>query len=304
MDENKENNQPIIIKKIKKGGHGGHHGGAWKVAYADFVTAMMALFIVLWILSASTEVQMKITAYFEDPGAFSFVTGKRTVPIDGGMKPLPGKKIDDQSGDASLLEEDLPEGMSLDIYQELKTKARKDSVEAAKLLDEMGSDIEEFLSDTFGDNPETKELVESLKFTMTDEGLQIDLIESKESLFFEIGSATLKVEGKKILDYLAKEIGKLPNSVEIQGHTDSRKYSGSSSYTNWDLSSDRANSTRRYMELKGLWKGQIDVVSGYADKKLLNKENPFSNENRRVSILVKYIKSNEFLETELSKIKP
>lgn len=290
-----EEKQPIIVKKIKKVS-GGHHGGAWKVAYADFVTAMMALFIVLWILSASDQTQMQIQAYFDDPGAFNFITGKRTVPIKTGLDPEQGKTRGENIGDGGGNIEDNNIDSQSQSLQKMMNEAIRDSIEAAENLKSSAEELEDFIDGLINSNDGLKEFSESVKFTFTEEGLKIELIENNENLFFEVGSAKINPKGEKIIGMLAKEIGKLPNSVEIEGHTDSRKYGDSKNYSNWDLSTDRANSTRKYMESKGLWNGQISLVSGYADKDLVNKANPFANENRRVTIYIKYIKSKEFLE--------
>jgi chemotaxis protein MotB len=284
--------QPIIVKKIKKVS-GGHHGGAWKVAYADFVTAMMALFIVLWILSASESTQDQIQAYFDDPGAFSFVTGKRTDPVATGMKPQAGSKIGEQIGDGGGNIEDNDVESDYENIKAVINQSIRDSISAAEDLKQSAEELEDFIDGLISSSNGLSDFSESVKFTFTEKGLKIELIENNEDLFFEVGSSKINDNGKKIINLLAKEIGKLPNSVEIQGHTDSRKYSGSG-YSNWDLSTDRANSTRKYMEANGLWNGQISIVSGYADKELLNEENPFSQENRRVTIYLKYLKSEDF----------
>lgn len=284
--------QPIIVKKIKKVS-GGHHGGAWKVAYADFVTAMMALFIVLWILSASEQTQDNIQAYFDDPGAFSFVTGKRTEPAETGLKPVAGSKIGDQIGDGGGNIEDNDVESDYDNIRAVINQSIRDSIAAAQDLQKSAEELEDFIEGLISSKKGLSDFSESVKFTYTDKGLKIELIENNEDLFFEVGSSKINENGKKIINLLAKEIGKLPNSVEIQGHTDSRKYN-SSDYSNWDLSTDRANSTRKYMESNGLWNGQISIVSGYADKELINSENPFSQENRRVTIYLKYLKSEDF----------
>lgn len=296
-----EEKQPIIIKKITKVS-GGHHGGAWKVAYADFVTAMMALFIVLWILSASDETQEQITAYFDDPGAFSFVTGKRTQPSDNGLESEPGKKIGDNIGDGGGNIEDNDIDNESQSFQKMMNDAIRDSIEAAENLKSSAEELEDFIEGLISSTEGLSDFSDAVKFEFTEDGLKIELVENNENLFFEVGSSKINPKGEKIIALLAKEIGKLPNAIEIQGHTDSRKYSNTNSYSNWDLSTDRANSTRKYMESKGLWKGQISIVSGYADKELVNKENPFANENRRVTIYLKYIKSKEFLDRNRQQI--
>lgn len=290
-----EEKQPIIVKKIKKVS-GGHHGGAWKVAYADFVTAMMALFIVLWILSASDQTKLQIQAYFDDPGAFNFITGKRAVPIETGLKPEPGKTRGENVGDGGGDIKDNNINSESQSSQKQLNEAIRDSIEAAENLKSSAEELEDFIDGLINSSEGLKEFAQSVKFVFTEDGLKIELIENNENLYFEVGSAKISPNGEKIIGLLAKEIGKLPNSVEIQGHTDSRKYGNSKNYSNWDLSTDRANSTRKYMESKGLWNGQISLVSGYADKDLANKANPFAKENRRVTIYLKYLKSKDFLE--------
>lgn len=295
--QNKE--EPIIIKKKK--GHGGHgaHGGAWKVAYADFVTAMMAFFIVMWIMGQSPKVKESVTAYFKEPGAFSAITGKRAVPIDLNLKP---------SGEGDGAKESTPTGMAVWVSNELQdsivkklyAKANQDSTQAAKRVEELHKEVKKFISDQVSKSPEIKELMTSIKIELTKEGLRIELIESSESVFFEVGSANLKAKAREVLMQLANQIGRLPNFVEIEGHTDSRQYSGKGAYSNWDLSADRANAARRVLEINGLWDGQITKVTGYADRKLRNPDNPFDVSNRRISILVKQMQTKDFLPQEKS----
>lgn len=296
----KSGEQPIIIKKIKKGGHG-HHGGAWKVAYADFVTAMMAFFIVMWILAASTDVKEQITAYFDDPGAFSFVTGKMAVPVDLGLKPETSIKKGDETGTGDV-ESDvefsgtLDESALEDFMKEVKELAKQDSISNFEKLKQVANSLEENITKIIQENQENKELLNSIKFTFTEEGLQINLLESKENLFFKKGSSELNEFSKKLLNKLAVELGKLPNDIEIEGHTDSKSYKNIYGYTNWELSSDRANAARRELEVRGLWEGQVKKVSGYADKKLLIPNNPFDDQNRRVTLFVRFLDTKELVD--------
>lgn len=288
--------QPIIIKKIKKGGHGGHHGGAWKVAYADFVTAMMAFFIVMWILASSEEVKEQVSGYFQDPGAFNFVTGKRTIPIDLGLTPERNKGEGKDNGKEAFVIEFEKKTMDT-IEAESLYKALADSALAAKRVEVIGEKIKEEIENQLTAKPELKDIISSIKIEMTHEGLRIELIESTESLFFEVGSSILRKEAIDILRKLALEIGKLPNDVEIEGHTDSRAFKSKAIYSNWELSSDRANSARRLLESAGLWAGQAVKVTGFADRKLRNPGNPFDVSNRRVSILIKQLSTDQFMST-------
>ena len=301
--EQKRKEEPIIIKKKKGHGGHGHHGGAWKVAYADFVTAMMAFFIVMWILGQSEEVKEQVTAYFDDPGAFSFVTGKRAIPIDLNLKPS-GKGESDGEGTGKksdfyfVIPPEQTDTIANKAAQLLKQQAIEDSVKASQRIEKIGETLKQMFKKEIAEKPELKEILSSIKIKMTKEGLRIELIESKESLFFEVGSSRLSKQAVEILQQLAIEIGKLPNLVDIEGHTDSRQYGANAVYTNWELSADRANSARRLLETTGFWEGQISKVVGYADRSLQNPNNPFDLSNRRISILIRQISSNEFLQNQ------
>jgi len=297
--EQKHKEEPIIIKKKKA--HHGHaaHGGSWKVAYADFVTAMMAFFIVMWILGQSEQIRQMVSDYFKDPGAFNFITGKRTVPvkIDIFENPESGKgEGKDKHQFTFFLPPEQQDTLAEKVSQKLKKQAIQDSIKAVERIKTLAEEIKSILSESAAKNPNLAEMFKSIQFELTKEGLRIELIESQESVFFEVGSAKLKPAAKELLTFLAKEIGKLPNYVEVEGHTDSRQYAKQSGYTNWELSADRANAARKVLEENGLWDGQIVKVTGFADKKLKNPENPFDFSNRRTSILIKNISTEEILK--------
>jgi chemotaxis protein MotB len=238
--------RPIIIIK-KKGGHGGHHGGAWKVAYADFVTAMMSLFIVLWLLSSSKPVQEAVGGYFRDPSG----TAEKKGSINAGA----GENF-------TLSKDNMPK-----LKEQLETKIR-----------EM-NDFEKLKS--------------HVEMTITSEGLRIELMESASGTFFESGSAQLNADGRELLITLAQELGKLPNKISIEGHTDSKPYAASdSNYSNWELSTDRADAARRLMQVNGVGANQITQVRGFADQRLRKLDNPLDPSNRRVSLVVEYTPKN------------
>jgi chemotaxis protein MotB len=236
--------RPIIVIK-KKVSHGGHHGGAWKVAYADFVTAMMALFIVLWLMNSSKQIQEAVSGYFKDPSG----TAKKTGTAMTG------------SGENFAVSKDNME----QIKQELMKNIRK------------SADLEK--------------LSKQIEMTVTAEGLRIELMESATGTFFESGSAKPSTTGAELMMLLAEELGKLPNKVFIEGHTDSTPYSGSNAYDNWELSTDRANAARHMMQQHGLGAGQVIQVRGFADQKLRNPKDPFDPANRRISFIVQYVPS-------------
>ena len=233
--------QPIIVIK-KKSGHGGHHGGAWKVAYADFVTAMMSLFIVLWLMSSSSKVKEAVAGYFNDPKG----TGK-----------LLGTEMTGKGGAVAEVSTEALEKLKEKIEAEIK--ARKDLAKLSK----------------------------QVEITITPEGLRIELIEDKNGTFYELGSPRLSQGGQALLALLASELGTIPNSLLIEGYTDSTPYSNDNGYSNWDLSADRANSARRLLQTTGVRANQVTQVRGYADQMLRVKSNPTDASNRRISILVK-----------------
>lgn len=307
-EQKQHKEEPIIIKKRR--GHGGHggHGGAWKVAYADFVTAMMAFFIVMWILGQSEEVKQSVTSYFEDPGAFSFVTGKRAVPVDLNIRPS-GKGDGDADSSGSDKDKSKKDGFVFwlstelqdSIVNRIRDKAMEDSSTAAKRVEKIKEELETLIKEQLAAKPELKDILSSIKIEMTKEGLRIELIESSESMFFEVGSSVVSGKAKDLLVKLGEEIGKLPNQVDIEGHTDSRKYAGKAVYSNWELSSERANASRRILESNGFWEGQVDRVTGFADRRLRNSGNPFDISNRRISILVKQMSAKDFIPEEYKK---
>jgi chemotaxis protein MotB len=233
---------PAIIIVKKKKGHGGHHGGAWKVAYADFVTAMMALFIVLWLMNASKQVQEAVGGYFKDPRG----TSKQVGSNKNGSDTFVALKKEDMS---KLKEQLLQSIHHLDPLDKLKNQ---------------------------------------IEITVTAEGLRIELMESAKGTFFELGSAAPTPALKDMLKVLSVELGKLPNKISIEGHTDSMVYSAARSYDNWDLSTNRANEARRLMQAEGVRPDQIAQVRGFADRQPRLPQHPEDPSNRRVTLIVQY----------------
>jgi len=235
------NKRPIIVIK-KKGGHGGHHGGAWKVAYADFVTAMMSLFIVLWLMNSTPQVKKAIAGYFQDPKGLAEKTGSDVL----GSGPI----------------------VSID-----KTNAEK---------------LKEEIQKAILKNDDLSKLSKQIEITITAEGLRIELIEDTKGTFFDSGSATLSPAGVKLINTLSEQLKSLPNHLLIEGHTDAQPYP-SATYTNWELSSDRANSARRLLQADGIRKDQVSQVRGYADQQLKIVDQPLAASNRRVSMIVQWV---------------
>lgn len=251
-------NQPIRIIK-KKRGHGGHHGGAWKVAYADFVTAMMALFIVLWIVGQSKQVKEYVAQYFKDPGAFMENTK------GGGVfefnKAVVGERIMDE-----------------------QLKRHEDSLHFTAMAQEILKEL--------GGEAGLQHLADQVEIEIIREGMRIELLDRSESFFFDVGTAQLKPEASRLLGIIAHEVAKLPNHVIVEGHTDSRPYSTADGYTNFELSADRANSARRVMVRNGVDLKKFDEVRGVADSRLKNPADPYDVANRRISIVVKFASEN------------
>jgi chemotaxis protein MotB len=234
---------PIIVIKRPKKGHSGHHGGAWKVAYADFVTAMMSLFMVLWLLNSSDKVKKAVGGYFNDP------LGK-SKDIGNGLQGAGNEHLSVKKEDMAKLKEKLEQA----VRQETMLQKFKDNI----------------------------------VITLTTEGLRIELIEGEGSLFFESGSPTPTDAGRDLLGKLAAEIGKMPNKLTIEGHTDSRPYSGRAGYSNWELSADRANAARRLMQTTGTREDQVTQVRGFADESPRNPANTADPTNRRVTMIIQY----------------
>jgi chemotaxis protein MotB len=233
--------RPIIVIK-KKGGHDGHHGGAWKVAYADFVTAMMALFIVLWLMNTSKQVQEAVGGYFKDPT---------------GTSKLVGSNMKGSGESFSLTRDDMPK-----LKEELQKSVRR---------------VADF-----------EKLKDHIEMTVTAEGLRIELMEAESGTFFESGNPVPTAEGKEFLTALAREFGKLPNKVSIEGHTDAKPFAKVGNYGNWELSADRANAARRLMQDNGMAPGQVVQIRGYADQQLRKKDSPEDPSNRRITVIVQY----------------
>jgi chemotaxis protein MotB len=244
--------RPIIIIK-KKVNHGGHHGGAWKVAYADFVTAMMALFIVLWLLNSSKQVKEAVGGYFKDP------SGKSKKVGNG------------ENGSGENLT------VSLDNMSKLKDELQKAVRKVANF----------------------EKLKNQIEMTITSEGLRIELLESDVGTFFQSGVGEPSESGKEMLSKLAEEVGKLPNKILIEGHTDAKPFARSGgAYGNWELSAERANAARRLMQQNGVGVAQVSQVRGYADQLLRKPNAPLDSSNRRISLIVQYQVKPEAEEDE------
>jgi chemotaxis protein MotB len=278
----KDTNQPpiIIVKKIKKGGHA-HHGGAWKVAYADFVTAMMAFFLLLWLLNATTDEQKKAIADYFSPSVITggnrgnaglfggtSISSKASLSANGGAT-VPMPKPDDQA------EEDV------DV---------DDETIKAKIAEQEKANFEqaaEELKQAIAGVPDLADLKENLLVDQTPEGLRIQLVDREKVTMFELGSAKPLPHTEKLLALVTQAVSKLPNKISVTGHTDATPYRGGvKGYSNWELSADRANASRRTLVESGIADGRIMLVQGKAETDPLIVEEPNSPRNRRISIVL------------------
>ncbi len=281
-------NQPIIIKRIKKGGHG-HHGGSWKVAFADFVTAMMAFFMLMWLLGSTTpEQKAAISDYFNNPSAVpgpggasnSMIKngGEMDVPTGEGMNPQQHNKpgeIETESDDANAGKATLEDITA----EELEEMARK------KERDEMESLLEDLKKSTQAGQA-LAPFKDQLLLDITSEGLRIQIVDKENRPMFDSGSANLKSYTQTILKEVSRVINKSGNRISISGHTDRTPFAGSNGYSNWELSADRANAARRTLVEAGLNEAKIGRVVGLSDSVLFDRTNPYNPINRRISIVV------------------
>jgi chemotaxis protein MotB len=255
--------QPIIIRK-KRGGHGAH-GGAWKVAYADFMTAMMAFFLLMWLLNSTTQAERDgIAEWFQNPSAPHGAGGASTSMIQFG----------------GALEVPRGEG---DPFKNVRIETIEDTQADKARLDELLGELMEQIEST----PSLKDFQDQLLLDITSEGLRILIVDRENRPMFDLGGTRLKWYTRVILHELSKTINKVPNFVSIAGHTDAMPYSAErTDYSNWELSADRSNAARREMIAGGMDKHKFGRVVGLADSVLFDKENPLNPINRRISIVV------------------
>ncbi len=251
---NKQRETIIIVRKKKRHGHG-HHGGAWKVAFADFMTSMMALFLVLWLITQSSDVKSAIAGYFQDPLGRASEFGSSIIPGEGAQAANPRP---------------IPQPQVTDI--------RRDRLQV------LGERIRQMLSRSvdFG------KLANHIEIDLTNEGLRIQLLEDSNGVFFETGSAHPRPAGVALLGAIGEQLATVPNAVVVDGYTDAIPYAPAAAYTNWELSADRANAARRILIAGGLHPPQIREVRGHADRSLRVPDDPSSPKNRRVTITMRF----------------
>ncbi|PZP54716.1 MAG: motility protein MotB [Micavibrio aeruginosavorus] len=271
----------IVIKKIKKGG-GGHHGGAWKVAYADFVTAMMAFFLLMWLLNSTSKEQKEgIAEYFDPTPTIVSQSQSGAGGVMGGLtiSPEGARMADTQPMTPSNVAPSQPKKSAKDMSDaELEAEKKK---REAQQFDNAKKEIEKAIQ-----NSDLKDLQKNLKVDMTPEGLRIQIIDQEGASMFPIGSATPFAKTEKLLAKVAEIIATLPNQISVRGHTDGAPYSEGANYTNWELSSDRANSSRRVLLASGIPAAKVANVIGKADTDHYVKTDALDAQNRRISIVL------------------
>lgn len=266
-----DNNQPIIVKRISRKADG-HHGGAWKIAFADFAVAMMAFFLVMWLLSTATPEQLKmISGYFNDPVGFS--EGGSPFAIDLGGTPTlsPERTLNDSEADDS-------ESLPIDAEQ-LKTLAEQlEQLELDMLLQELQNKIDV--------EPVLQRFKDQILLEITQDGLRIQIVDAENRPMFASGSAQLQPYFEEILLALSDTIAVVPKKISVGGHTDALPFVGRRNYGNWELSTERANAARRTLLVAGYPEQQIARVVGYADSALFDRNQPTNPINRRIDIVV------------------
>jgi chemotaxis protein MotB len=275
----------IVIKKIKKGGGHGHHGGAWKVAYADFVTAMMAFFLLMWLINTTTPEQKRGIADYFAPSAVSKsesgaggVLGGSAPATDGAKSAgtaqfvVKVKESEDETKKQSNRENE--KGTGLRGSQQNAAERRAMDAAAAQLRQAMQS------------MPELNELSKHVLIDQTEEGMRIQLVDQDGRPMFDPGSSEPTARVQRLLSEVARSVAPLSNRIAVSGHTDGQPFSGPGGYSNWDLSAARANAARRILEQNGLPQNRIAQVSGKAGSDPLYPDNPYASANRRITIML------------------
>ena len=283
-----ENNQPIIVKRVKKVA-GGHHGGAWKIAFADFATAMMAFFLVMWLMSSATPEQKKlISGYFQDPVGFSESASPHVIDLGGTPTPSPDRTLNDEPQEEQSPAEDAQADVDKLQAESIAEEVERERLEL--LLQELQNKVEE--------NPQLQNFKDQILFEITQDGLRIQIMDAENRPMFASGSARLQPYFEDILLAMTDTIAAVPNKISVSGHTDAAPFVGRGGYGNWELSSDRANAARRVLIAGGYDDEQVARVVGYASSALFDRENSLNPVNRRIDIVVLTKKAQRAIEGE------
>ncbi|MEO1765679.1 flagellar motor protein MotB [Thiobacter aerophilum] len=288
-----DSQRPIIVKRIKKAAHG-HHGGAWKIAYADFVTAMMAFFLLMWLLGSTTKAQREgIAEYFKAPLKISLSGGSGAGDASSVIK---GGGTDVSRKTGQVEKTDTPQKKkTVNLEAARAEQERLERQQLEKLKDKL-----EKLIDS---NPALKPFKKQLLIDITSEGLRIQIVDEKNRPMFKVGSAVLEPYARAILSEIAKVLNDVPNTISLSGHTDATPYSGGErGYSNWELSADRANASRRELVNGGINEGKILRVVGLGSAVPFDKDDPFNPINRRISIIVMNKRTEQAVRSDGGKL--
>jgi len=289
-----ENNQPIIVKRIKKIA-GGHHGGAWKIAFADFATAMMAFFMVMWLMSSATPEQKKaISGYFQDPVGFTESASPYVIDLGGTPTPAPDRTLNPE------VKDETDAGPEQDVGKEAEINPKVDPAQAESLAEQVERERLELLlqelQNKIEENPQLKNFKDQILFEITQDGLRIQIMDAANRPMFASGSANLEPYFEDILLAMADTIKAVPNKISFSGHTDAKPFVGRGDFGNWELSANRANAARRALVFGGVADDQVARVVGYASSALFDREDPLNPVNRRIDIVVLTKKAQRSIE--------
>lgn len=278
-----DTNQPIIVKRVKKIA-AGHHGGAWKIAFADFAVAMMAFFLVMWLMSSATPEQKKaISGYFQDPIGFSESGTPYVIDLGGTPTPAPDKTLNPEvSDEISLDSQTLTEQQAQKLFEQLELER----------FDMLLVELQRKINDDIALQPYKDQIL----MDVSRDGLRIQITDAANRPMFDLGSARLQPYFEDILYIMADTIRALPNRISIGGHTDAKPFASNSGFGNWELSANRANAARRALHAGGLEDDKIARVAGYASSILFDQADPYNPNNRRIDILVLTKRAQQMLE--------
>ncbi|MCY1283850.1 Motility protein B [compost metagenome] len=281
-----DNNQPIIVKRVKRYA-AGHHGGSWKIAFADFATAMMAFFLVLWLMSSATPEQKKaISGYFQDPVGFTESASPYVIDLGGTPTPAPEKTLNPEI-------QNVPDDLD---------KSKTDPTQAEEIADRLEQERLELLlqelQNKIDASPQLQRFKDQILLEITQDGLRIQIMDAENRPMFDLGSARLQPYFEDILLAMADTIKAVPNKISISGHTDAKPFASSGDFGNWELSASRANAARRTLVAGGYPDEQVARVVGYASSALFDRDDPFNPVNRRIDIIVLTKKAQRAIEGE------
>lgn len=278
-----DTNQPIIVKRVKKIA-AGHHGGAWKIAFADFAVAMMAFFLVMWLMSSTTPEQKKaISGYFQDPIGFSESGSPYVIDLGGTPTPAPDQTLNPEiSAESSLDPQTLTEQQTEKLFEQLELER----------FDMLLVELQRKINDDIALRPYKDQIL----MDVSRDGLRIQIADAANRPMFDLGSARLQPYFEDILYIMADTMRAVPNKISIGGHTDAKPFASNSGFGNWELSANRANAARRALHAGGLNDEKVARVAGYASSTLFDQADPYSPSNRRIDILVLTKRAQQAIE--------